>query len=160
MFVAIRNIAIKNIAIKNGFAAPRLPAQLVCPEGIEPPTHSLEGCCSIQLSYGQSLIRNFRNYKENRPANQWIAGRVNWSEYKDSNLGPPGPKPGALPGCATLRSPYSTPRNHRFSYCCLPNRISRSFSPVIGLRSSVSTWQPRCTAGRFSRPSNQFLRCR
>ena len=26
-----------------------------------------------------------------------------WSEYKDSNLGPPGPKPGALPGCATLR---------------------------------------------------------
>ena len=22
-------------------------------EGIEPPTHSLEGCCSIQLSYGQ-----------------------------------------------------------------------------------------------------------
>ncbi|GEM_PF-1135080 len=26
---------------------------MVCPEGIEPPTHSLEGCCSIQLSYGQ-----------------------------------------------------------------------------------------------------------
>ena len=26
-----------------------------------------------------------------------------WSEYKDSNLGPPGPKPGALPDCATLR---------------------------------------------------------
>jgi leucyl/phenylalanyl-tRNA--protein transferase len=25
---------------------------LACPEGIEPPTHSLEGCCSIQLSYG------------------------------------------------------------------------------------------------------------
>jgi hypothetical protein len=28
--------------------------KLACPEGIEPPTHSLEGCCSIQLSYGQS----------------------------------------------------------------------------------------------------------
>ena len=27
-----------------------------------------------------------------------------WSEYKDSNLGPPGPKPGALPDCATLRN--------------------------------------------------------
>ncbi len=27
--------------------------RLACPEGIEPPTHSLEGCCSIQLSYGQ-----------------------------------------------------------------------------------------------------------
>ena len=29
--------------------------------------------------------------------------RNTWSEYKDSNLGPPGPKPGALPDCATLR---------------------------------------------------------
>ena len=29
-----------------------------------------------------------------------------WSEYKDSNLGPPGPKPGALPDCATLRIFY------------------------------------------------------
>ena len=29
-----------------------------------------------------------------------------WSEYKDSNLGPPGPKPGALPDCATLRQAY------------------------------------------------------
>ena len=34
-----------------------------------------------------------------------------WSEYKDSNLGPPAPKAGALPGCATLRrNRYSTPR--------------------------------------------------
>ena len=34
----------------------------------------------------------------------------NWSEYKDSNLGPPGPKPGALPGCATLRKIMAIPR--------------------------------------------------
>lgn len=31
----------------------RVDLAVVCPEGIEPPTHSLEGCCSIQLSYGQ-----------------------------------------------------------------------------------------------------------
>ena len=28
-------------------------AGLACPEGLEPPTYSLEGYCSIQLSYGQ-----------------------------------------------------------------------------------------------------------
>ena len=28
----------------------------VIPSGFEPETHSLEGCCSIQLSYGTSLI--------------------------------------------------------------------------------------------------------
>ena len=26
---------------------------MACPEGLEPPTYSLEGYCSIQLSYGQ-----------------------------------------------------------------------------------------------------------
>ncbi len=28
-------------------------AKMACPEGLEPPTPSLEGWCSIQLSYGQ-----------------------------------------------------------------------------------------------------------
>ena len=36
-----------------------------------------------------------------------------WSEYKDSNLGPPGPKPGALPDCATLRQVYYYSVNFR-----------------------------------------------
>jgi hypothetical protein len=27
--------------------------KVACPEGLEPPTPSLEGWCSIQLSYGQ-----------------------------------------------------------------------------------------------------------
>ena len=30
---------------------------LVIPSGFEPETHSLEGCCSIQLSYGTSPTR-------------------------------------------------------------------------------------------------------
>ncbi len=29
----------------------------VIPLGLEPKTHSLEGCCSIQLSYGTILYR-------------------------------------------------------------------------------------------------------
>ena len=30
----------------------------VRPAGLEPATHSLEGCCSIHLSYGRVLSRN------------------------------------------------------------------------------------------------------
>jgi hypothetical protein len=30
------------------------------PGGFEPPTHSLEGCCSIQLSYGRRACRSNR----------------------------------------------------------------------------------------------------
>ena len=31
-------------------------AKFVIPLGFEPKTHSLEGCCSIQLSYGTSTL--------------------------------------------------------------------------------------------------------
>ena len=30
---------------------------MACREGFEPPTHSLEGCCSIQLSYRQTKFK-------------------------------------------------------------------------------------------------------
>src|SRR5205823_12458973 len=56
-------------------------AKLVSPAGFEPATHSLEGCCSVQLSYGEG----------------------GWSGREDSNLRPPAPKAGALPDCATPR---------------------------------------------------------
>ena len=32
---------------------------LVRPEGVEPPTHSFEGCCSIQLSYGRMSLGEY-----------------------------------------------------------------------------------------------------
>jgi hypothetical protein len=47
----------------------------------------------------------------------------------------------------------------RFWYCVLPNRISRSLSPVMGRRRSASTCTPRCTAGRAPTRSNHFFRC-
>ena len=35
--------------------SPRITSEtFVIPSGFEPETHSLEGCCSIQLSYGTS----------------------------------------------------------------------------------------------------------
>ena len=80
--------------------------------GFEPSTYGLEGRCSIQLSYRLILISPFqkalRISTEKRvmgieptyPA--WKAGvlPLNYtrtkSGWQDSNLRPPGPKPGAL----------------------------------------------------------------
>ena len=50
-------------------------------------------------------------------------------------------------------------RVQRFWYCVLPNRISRSLSPVMGRRRSASTFTPRCTAGRAPTRSNHFFSC-
>ena len=52
-----------------------LTKKVAIARGFEPPTVCLEGRCSIQLSYAISL-----------------------SGWQDSNLRPPGPKPGAITG--------------------------------------------------------------
>ena len=88
---------------------------LVSPAGIEPATHSLEGCCSVQLSYGEK-------------------GRsTKWSGREDSNLRPPAPKAGALPDCATPRQtcgkqPLNTSTRRQDS-------VARVVSAGIGKRS-------------------------
>ena len=44
----------------------------VIPAGFEPTTHSLEGCCSIQLSYGTNAQKSVR-----REALDFCVGKIN-----------------------------------------------------------------------------------
>ena len=71
---------------------------LVIPFGFEPKTYCLEGSCSIQLSYGTFPI------KKGDDRSSPVSGR------QDSNLRPPGPKPGAMTGLryAPIESVIST----------------------------------------------------
>ena len=58
---------------------------------------------------------------------------MKWSEYKDSNLGPPGPKPGALPDCATLRK-TGAPTMTRTRHLLITNQLlyQMSYKGKIG----------------------------
>src|SRR5882672_782112 len=67
---------------------------LACPTRLELVTPSLEGWCSIRLSYGQSASKP--QYCVQKNANSW-SGR------EDLNLRHLAPKASALPGCATPR---------------------------------------------------------
>ena len=70
--------------------------------GFEPVTIRLEGGCSIPLSY-RRITMIILSSDTSPILNQCFTTLFKWSEQSDSNLRPPGPKPGALPGCAMLR---------------------------------------------------------
>ena len=125
-------------------------------------------CAGVR--YGHATRRH-ASHKTKKPVAICITTGYSflWSGRKDSNLRPSGPKPDALPGCATPRqalysssalrvNPYSH-GFHRLAYCMLPKRTSRDLSSVMGLRRSAMTFMPRCTAGRAAMASNHVLRC-
>ena len=70
-----------------------------------------------------------------------------WSEYKDSNLGPPAPKAGALPDCATLRINWYlvTGSNRRQPPCkdgTLPTELTRqNLERVARIELANKPWQ-------------------
>src|SRR4051812_10838585 len=70
--------------------------RLACPTRLELVTPSLEGWCSIRLSYGQSASKLPIQKNRTESANSW-SGR------EDLNLRHLAPKASALPDCATPR---------------------------------------------------------
>ena len=66
---------------------------LVSAEGFEPSTASLEGRCSIQLSYAPVILVQPTDYKKSQQ--RWPFFVSGW---QDSNLRPPRPKRGAMTG--------------------------------------------------------------
>ena len=77
------------------------------PGGFEPSTYGLEGRCSIQLSYGLITLKRQALKKAGDGNRTHVSSLEGWcstielhpqklSGWQDSNLRPPGPKPGAL----------------------------------------------------------------
>ncbi len=120
------NLALYQLSYTHRLARP-CAQPTVRQEGIEPPAHSLEGCCSIRLSY-------WRKHRQNNWMNGlldcWIAktmelraihrttnnplihqsnnASLRGSGQQELNLRPPAPKAGALAGLRHAPNPIST----------------------------------------------------
>jgi hypothetical protein len=102
---------------------------LVIPTGFEPVTHRLEICCSIQLSYGTV---------QNKIVIKYMITIL--SGWQDSNLRPPAPKAGAIPG-------YATPRKFK------PQTKLKTITLHLSIMRRVRDSNPRypCEVRQFSK---------
>lgn len=67
---------------------------------------------------------------------------VKWSEQQDSNLRPPGPKPGALPNCAMPRYILLHVATH--SFMSLGNIVSATVVPYRNNKDSITRLIKTC----------------
>ena len=92
-----------------------------------------------------------------------------WSEWRDSNSRPSGPKPDALPGCATLRRCFHIPPDTEFQAFILckirfillflrTSRIYRRYDWQMQPRQRPKPEARRLAAANFQNILSRFLR--
>ncbi len=68
------------IDTKKTFKILNLKGLMAIPERFERPTHSLEGCCSIQLSYGTNRVFIYFFYQIVKRFYGWQCQKGNYNE--------------------------------------------------------------------------------
>ena len=142
---------------------------LACPEGLEPPTPSLEGWCSIRLSYGQKCRFSVRVGSLNGAPAGLHAG--SWTQCPSSVRAPRVHRHGACKCSVNLLLPWgrNLPRRWRV-FCTDARRLAVGASNVrkpgvvtrLPDRSALMVWAASCVQTHDRRsfaPRRPVLAC-